>query len=411
MFKNYIKNYKGFPREIWILALITFINRAGTMVVPFLSNYLKEDLEFSYAQIGWVMVCFGVGSIVGTWLSGKLTDIFGFYKVMVFSLFASGLVFISLQNIRTFELFCFAIFMLTTIADMYRPAMMVSLNTYTAKDNRTRSLTLIRSAVNLGFLFGPAIGGFLIISAGYSYLFFIDAASCIAAILIFVIFVREKKLPFKLKKQNFIKDKHKVFNDKPFLLHLIVTMITGILFFQIFTTFPLFYKEKFILSEFECGLLLSFNGLLILLFELPIVSYVHRKGFNQLKLIILGISCMVVSFLMLLIDWNYILVFMMLFMSLGVMLTFPFASEFVMNRAHFKKGGLYMSVFTMSYSMAHIFSAKTGMLIIQYFGFETNWIFMSTLGVVGIFLGYRLLIISKREKTKKLQKLASAVFN
>ena len=47
MIKKYLDNFKDFPKEIWILALITFINRAGTMVVPFLSKYVKEDLDFT----------------------------------------------------------------------------------------------------------------------------------------------------------------------------------------------------------------------------------------------------------------------------------------------------------------------------------------------------------------------------
>ena len=43
-FSRYLNNYKGFSKEIWILTLVTFINRAGTMVLPFLSKYLKEEL-------------------------------------------------------------------------------------------------------------------------------------------------------------------------------------------------------------------------------------------------------------------------------------------------------------------------------------------------------------------------------
>jgi predicted MFS family arabinose efflux permease len=60
-------NYRGFTREIWILTLITFINRAGTMVLPFLSKYLKEDLNLSYAEVGWIMVAFGMGSMLVPW--------------------------------------------------------------------------------------------------------------------------------------------------------------------------------------------------------------------------------------------------------------------------------------------------------------------------------------------------------
>ena len=98
--QQYFNNFKGFSREIWILATITFINRAGTMVLPFLSKYLKEDLGFSYSEVGWIMVCFGVGSLVGSWLGGKLTDKIGFYKIMIFSLMTSGLLFFVLQIIN-----------------------------------------------------------------------------------------------------------------------------------------------------------------------------------------------------------------------------------------------------------------------------------------------------------------------
>jgi predicted MFS family arabinose efflux permease len=54
-----------------------------------------------------------------------------------------------------------------TVADMFRPAMFVSLATYSKPENRTRSLTLVRLAVNLGFAAGPALGGLIIMNMGY----------------------------------------------------------------------------------------------------------------------------------------------------------------------------------------------------------------------------------------------------
>ena len=235
MIKKYLNNFKDFPKEIWILTLITFINRAGTMVVPFLSKYMKENLQFSYSQIGWVMVFFGVGSIIGTWLSGKLSDKIGFYKVMVFSLFASGIVFILLQYATTFEELCVGILVLTSIADMFRPAMLVCLKTYTKKENRARAFALTRAAVNLGFLFGPVLGGLIIMQMGYGYIFYVDGATCILAIIVFMLFVKEKALPVKLKSSNSTPKKVSIRRDHPFMLHLLICMITGVLFFQIFT--------------------------------------------------------------------------------------------------------------------------------------------------------------------------------
>ncbi|QKJ62426.1 MFS transporter [Flavobacterium sp. M31R6] len=402
MIKKYLDNFKDFPKEIWILTLITFINRAGTMVIPFLSKYMKENLEFSYSQIGWVMVFFGAGSIIGTWLSGKLSDKIGFYKVMVFSLFASGIVFILLHYATTFEELCVGILVLTTIADMFRPAMLVCLKTFTTKENRARAYSLTRAAINLGFLFGPVLGGLIIMQLGYEYIFYVDGSTCILAIIVFMFFVKEKKLQVKLKKhhENAVK-KVSVMKDKPFMLHLVICLITGILFFQIFTTLPLYHKERFNMSEFDSGLLLSLNGLLILLFELPIVNYVSKNKINNHKVISLGLLLMATSFLLLLFPWEAILIPMMLFMTCGVMLTFPFANSFAMERSNEMQEGKYMAAFTMSYSFAHILSAKTGMEIIQNSGYESNWMFMTVLGMAGTLLVFKLSKMVEKEELKE----------
>lgn len=401
MIKKYLDNFKDFPREVWILTLITFINRAGTMVIPFLSKYMKENLHFSYSQIGWVMVFFGIGSIVGTWLSGKLSDKIGFYKVMVFSLFASGIVFILLHYATTFEELCVGILVLTTIADMFRPAMLVCLKTVTTKEKRASAYSLTRAAVNLGFLFGPVLGGLIIMQSGYEYIFYADGATCILAIIVFMIFVREKQLPIKTAAERALPKNVLVMKDKPFMLHLVICLITGILFFQIFTTLPLYYKEQFNMSEFDSGLLLSLNGLLLLLFELPIVNYVSRNKINNHRVIFIGLVLMATSFLFLLYPWEGMLFPMMLFMTCGVMLTFPFANSFAMERSYEQRDGKYMAAFTMSYSFAHILSAKTGMEIIQNSGYETNWIFMSILGVVGSLLVFKLFAMVEKEELSK----------
>jgi predicted MFS family arabinose efflux permease len=409
MIKKYLNNFKGFSKEIWILTLITFINRAGTMVIPFLSKYMKENLEFTYSQIGWVMVYFGVGSIIGTWLSGKLSDKIGFYKVMVFSLFTSGIVFIFLQYASTFEELCIGILILTSVADMFRPAMLVCLKTFTKKENRARAFALTRAAVNLGFLFGPVLGGLIIMQLGYSYIFYVDGATCILAIIVFVSFVKEKKIAFKLKKDDLNFKKISIRKDHPFMLHLLICMITGILFFQIFTTLPLYHKEQFNMSEFDSGLLLSLNGLLILLFELPIVNYVIKNNIDNHKVISIGLLLMSTSFLLLLFPWQEMLIPMMILMTFGVMLTFPFANSFAMNRSYEYQEGKYMAAFTMSYSLAHILGAKSGMEIIQNEGYKCNWMFMAALGLIGSLLVFKLFKMVEKEGLNSDRKI-DAIF-
>ena len=385
-FTRYINNFRGFTREVWILTLITFINRAGTMVLPFLSKYLKEDLKFSYEQVGWIMVAFGFGSMLGSWLGGKLSDKIGFYKIMVFSLFTSGLLFFVVQYVRTFWGLCLSMFCIMTVADMFRPAMFVSLATYAKPENRTRALTLVRLAVNLGFTAGPALGGLIIMNLGYSGLFWVDGSSCIISILIFWLLVKERKKPADLETEKAETDlPTSVFKDQIFWIFLFVCFVTAVLFFQLFTTLPLYHNEKFGLTEFQSGLLLSLNGLLIFFLEMPIVSYSQRKNIDKLKIILWGSLLMAFSFYVLLIHfWAGILVVSILFITFGEMFIFPFSNSFALSRAPKGHEGRYMALFTMSFSLAHIASSKTGLEIIASYGYQANWFFMGTLGILAV---------------------------
>lgn len=392
-FQRYIDNFKGFSREIWILTLITFINRAGTMVLPFLSKYLKEDLGFSYSQVGWIMVCFGVGSMLGSWLGGKLSDKIGFYKIMIFSLLTSGLLFLAIQFVTSFIGLCISMFVIMSVADMYRPAMFVSIGAYAKPENRTRALTLVRLAINLGFAAGPALGGLIIMSIGYQGLFWVDGLSCIVAILIFWLKVKEKKKSaFTNKEHPGEILTHSVFKDKPFWLFLFTCLVSGILFFQVFTTIPLYHREQFNLSEFQTGLLLTMNGLLVFFCEMPIVSYVERKKINKVKVVALGCLLMAISmFLMLMNTWVGILTIMMVFMTFAEMFAFPFSNSVALSRAPKGHEGRYMAIYTMSFSLAHILSAKVGMEIIEYYktdGYQMNWLYMGILGVLGTICGF-----------------------
>lgn len=388
-FNKYIDNFRGFSREIWILTLITFINRAGTMVLPFLSKYLKEDLDFSYSEVKWIIVSFGCGSMIGSWLGGKLSDKIGFYRIMIFSLFVSGLMFFGLQFITSFGGLCIGMFSIMVVADMFRPAMFVSLGAYATPENRTRSLTLVRLAINLGFAAGPALGGLIIMNNGYQGLFWADGGTCIVAIILFAILVKEKKKSkFTDKKDPDNVLTHSVFKDKPFWIFLASCMITGILFFQLFTTIPLYHKEQFNLTEFQTGLLLTLNGLMIFFLEMPIVRYIERKKISKLRIINMGCLAMAISmFLMLVNFWAGILLIMMLFMTFGEMFAFPFSNSFAIGRAPNGHQGRYMAIFTMSFSMAHILSAEIGFGIIDNFGYQLNWLFMGILGLIGVSLG------------------------
>ncbi|MFD1293494.1 MDR family MFS transporter [Lutibacter holmesii] len=386
---SYKESFSGLSIEVWWLAFITFINRAGTMVLPFLSLYLTEDLKLSLSQVGWIMTSFGVGSLLGSYLGGKLTDAFGFYKVMIWSLMLTGFMFIGLQFVTSFEGFVFGIFTTMVVADIFRPAMFVSLKAYSKPENQTRSLTLIRLAINLGFSFGPFLGGLIIASLNYSGLFWVDGITCISAVVLMLLVLKQKEFHVKIEKDNteMGDDFRSVYHDKPYWIFLAVVFLMGFVFLQLFTTIPLYYKEIHALTEVQIGLIMSLNGFLIFLLEMPLIHFIEQKLLNKMRIITWSLVLFALSFLILNVSsWFGVLIIGMLFITVGEMLAFPFTNNFAMNRAPNGKEGRYLALYAMAFSFAHIFSAKTGMEIIDRFGYEANWYLMGGLGFVAVLL-------------------------
>jgi len=62
----------------------------------------------------------------------------------------------------------------------------------------------------------------------------------------------------------------------------------------------------------------------------------------------------------------------------------PFADLFPLSGSPKGHEGRYMAIFTMAYSLAHILSSKMGMEIIGRWGYQANWFFMGTLGLIAL---------------------------
>ena len=164
MFQSFYSTFKnafsGINSAVWFLSLAMFINRCGTMVIVFMTVYATKKLHFSVEQAGVIMAMFGVGSLFGVLLSGKLTDKIGYYKIMVGSLFSGGLLFIVLAQLTQFYPIAICAFLVSLFGEAFRPANMAAIAKYSKPENFTRSLSLNRLAINLGFSIGPAAGGF-----------------------------------------------------------------------------------------------------------------------------------------------------------------------------------------------------------------------------------------------------------
>jgi len=370
------------------------------MVIPFLTIYLKSDKNFSLSEVGWVMSSFGVGSVVGAWIGGKLCQTLGFYSLMFWSLFLSGIAFICLQFANDFLSICIGIFFVMIFADSFRPASYVAVDTYSKPENKTRSVSLLRLAINLGFSFGPAVGGFIIVNFSYEGLFWVDGVTCIAAAFLFISLLSRKEAR-KQKEEAKTTKGLSPWKNYPFLLLLLIVFLVAFTFLQYFSTVPLYYKERYFLDEQEIGWLMFLNGFLIFLIEMPLIKAIEKPSISVYSILLVSLVFLAGSFLVLyFFSWIGILIIGMLFMTFGEIFNFPFINSLAIKSAAGSNLGEYMALFTIAFSVAHIFGHNSGLQLISKFGYETTWLFMAIILILCGFLVLWLKRINLRIENK-----------
>ena len=147
----YRNAYSGLSRNTWLLSFIMLINRSGTMVIPFMTLYLTSpSMGYSVGQAGIVFGLFGLGSFCGAYFGGRLTDKIGYYPVQLFTLTGGGLLFMLLGQMKSYGWICFVTYILSFVNEAFRPANSTAIAFYSKEENRTRSYSLNRLAINLG---------------------------------------------------------------------------------------------------------------------------------------------------------------------------------------------------------------------------------------------------------------------
>lgn len=381
----YVDSFKGLNKDVYVFGVMMLINRIGTLILPFLTLYTTQQLGWTKVDAGTATMWFGLGSFAGAIIGGEMTDRIGYYKTMAISLFSASVFFYALQFVNEFYMFCGFLFVSSLLADLIRPALWTGITFFTNKSNQTRAVSLLRMAFNAGIAIGPAFAGTLIEKYGYSLIFTIDGATCLAAGIFLLVFIKNKT---KKKEVSTVKEEVGIspYRDGLFMIFMLLNLIMLISFFQILFTVPLFMTEMMGYSEKEVGYFYTANGLLILIVEMPLVYYVEMY-FSKFKSMIIGALMMGVSVMIFVFPVSALamVLFYTFFVSIGEIINFPFISSASMDRASKGNIGKYMSVNTVMFSIALILAPKVGTLILDAFGYSILFIVMFLFCVISVF--------------------------
>ncbi len=366
------------------MAILSFVNRMGTMVLPFLSVYLSTVRGFTLQETGLIASAFGFGSFAGAWLGGKVINWVGPLWVIKGSMFLGGVFLVSIQWANGFYSTYTLIFMASIFGEAYRPALMTALSGYVPPTETGRSMSLIRLAINLGFTAAPAIGGFVAATIGYQWLFWIDGSTCLLAAFYF----HWATTKYKYNTNAAQKDNQTShitpppYRNRLYLLFLLAAVFGGFTFMQWFQSVPVFIKTVWQYDERYIGLLMALSSVVIIIFEMPAIHYLEQQNLKG-KALLAGLALMAGGFLILLFPASYLTgIAMMLVFTFGEALYLPLVNTLAINTSPVSRKGDYMAWYWMAWSVVNIIAPTAGLTIASVAGFSVFW--MGLAGTTGI---------------------------
>lgn len=368
------------PRAAWIIFGGTFINRFGSFVMPFLAIYLARQ-GFSAAQAGIAVSAYGGGHLIASMLGGYLADRFGRRNTIALSMFASAFTMMALSQARSYPAILLFTVLAGASAELYRPAAGALIGDLVPESQRVTAFALYRFAVNLGFAAGPATAGFLA-DHSFFYIFAGDALTSAGYGFIALLFLPHG-VRSSAKEEAGEGAVRYALRDRAFILFLVATICVMWVEFQIHSTFPL-YLASLGFSMRTYGLLLSINGVMIILFELSITAWTQRLP--PRPLIALGYALTAFGFALTGFARTIpALAATIVVWTIGEMIYAPVTGAYVTNLAPARYRGRYHAMWVMMWSIAMLAGPSIGTWL-----FSRNpsslWVASAVIGGIGAIL-------------------------
>ncbi|MFD3695147.1 MFS transporter [Streptomyces sp. NPDC058646] len=231
----------GLPRSFWIVFAGQFVNRVGSMAVPFLVLYLGEQ-GISTRDAAFVLGTVGVGGLVSQPVGGLLADRWGPRLALVTGLLASSFAIALLAVARGLPMILAAALLVGAAADIYRPAAAALVAAVVPGTDRPRAYSLIYWAVNLGVALGGLVAG-LLARHGYWMLFAAQVLTTAAFAAVTAVLLPADRPPARPARAGDRSAGRDVLRDRLLLALTALNLVNGVVAAQITVGLPLSIKD------------------------------------------------------------------------------------------------------------------------------------------------------------------------
>lgn len=277
-----MKSNKG----LMTIFLIVFVDLLGFGIVLPLLPYIAEKYEATPLTIGILGATYSFFQLVSGPILGRLSDRYGRKKLLAISQFGSAIGYLLLGMAHNLPLL-----FLARVIDGITGGNISIAQAYiadvTTKENRAKGMGIIGAAFGLGFIFGPAIGGFL---AKYDYSYPGYFAMVVSLITVFLTMYtlpetvnseeRVKSVKAKITFQQF----WKVATSSNIEYLIIVFFLLNSAFSLMQGTFALWTQKRFHFGPEQNGYIFAFIGIVSVIAQLKLLPLLVKKFHERVLL-------------------------------------------------------------------------------------------------------------------------------
>jgi MFS family permease len=391
LFKQLRILFKNYPKQFWVLFFGLLISVSGVSLVwPFLTIYLTEHLQIPLTTVTGLIAIESVMTIVSTTLIGPIMDRIGRKWIMVVSLGVSALIFVFLGIAQSVTVFA----VLMAVRGLFAPLFRVGTNTMVTDmipdDERLNAFSLVRTSSNVGFAFGPAVGGFI---AAASFKLSLDVSAVVTAVTcILAVLLLKETLPDTSTEQGAaarpsFEGYGRILKDGSFLTFLSGDTLLKMGNITMFVLLSVYVKENFGIPESQYGFIMTVNALMAAFLQYP-VTHITRRYPPALMLALgavfygLGLGSVALGSVFI----HFVI--SMVIMTMGELILMPTAMTIVARISPMDMRGRYMSAYSLTMGAAKGFGPMIGGFLNDAVAPVTMWYGAMTMafGAMGIYL-------------------------
>lgn len=368
------KAFRGFDRRVWLLLFAMVAFRFGHgLYFPFSSIYFHNVLGIPLSLVGVGLAVFAGSSVLSGLVAGPLTDRYGRKPTMLAALAGSAASFLGFALVDGF-----VSYLIVSAAhgllgwSMFEASRNAMVADVTPVGWRSRAYGLVRVGGNVGWALGPMVAGLVSASAGGSAgiypKLFVGTSVLTALVALVLAFTVRESLPARREGSSGTRGGRGLraaFGDGPFLLLLGVGVLLYYVFTQDWQALPIYAKNFVGVTDGQIGFFLGANGLMVILFQLP-VSYLIDRGSKVIALLA-GAILFALSSATLLLTESFlgIVVAFVLFFTLAEMVLEVAGAALAAELAPVRLRGTYLALFGACFGAACGVSPIVGGSLLQ----------------------------------------------